>query len=156
MEKMLAFALVAAVFEVMMIFFLGKGFNDLRKQSGLEESKTFFYAALWYGVLILLAVMLVILLGRPKGQTGGKSGPTLERNLSGRKRFHGEIACLYLLGYGLGRFWIEGIRTDRLMIPGTTLAVSQVLSAVMVIVGAVCLVAGIVRNRTNTDGELDR
>ena len=57
MEKMLAFALVAAVFEVMMIFFLGKGFNDLRKQSGLEESKTFFYAALWYGVLILLAVM---------------------------------------------------------------------------------------------------
>ena len=57
MEKMLAFALVAAVFEVMMIFFLGKGFNDLRKQSGLEESKTFFYAALWYGVLILLAIM---------------------------------------------------------------------------------------------------
>ena len=120
----------------------------------VQVHPTFLYESIWN--LILLAVMLVILLGRPKGQTGGKSGPTLERNLSGRKRFHGEIACLYLLGYGLGRFWIEGIRTDRLMIPGTTLAVSQVLSAVMVIVGAVCLVAGIVRNRTNTDGELDR
>lgn len=38
---------------------------------------------------------------------------------------------------GLGRFWIEGIRTDTLFIPGTTLAVSQVLSLCMVIFAVV-------------------
>lgn len=52
------------------------------------------------------------------------------------KKFDGEICLLYLGGYGLGRFIIEGIRTDTLFIPGTTLAVSQVLAAVMV-VGAI-------------------
>lgn len=48
------------------------------------------------------------------------------------KKFDGEICLLYLGGYGLGRFIIEGIRTDTLFIPGTTLPVSQVLAAVMV------------------------
>ena len=38
---------------------------------------------------------------------------------------------LYLGGYGLGRAWIEGIRTDTLFIPHTTIAVSQVLAAVL-------------------------
>ena len=46
-----------------------------------------------------------------------------------RKKFHGEIILLYLGGYGLGRALIEGLRTDQLLIPGTSLAVSQVLSA---------------------------
>ncbi len=45
-----------------------------------------------------------------------------------RKKFHGEICLLYFGGYGLGRFLIEGLRTDQLKIPGTNLAVSQVLS----------------------------
>lgn len=49
------------------------------------------------------------------------------------KKFHGEICLLYLGGYGLGRFFIEGIRTDTLFLPGTRIPVSQVLSLVMVI-----------------------
>lgn len=49
------------------------------------------------------------------------------------KAFHGELCLLYLGGYGLGRFIIEGIRTDTLFIPGTTLPVSQVLALLMVI-----------------------
>lgn len=49
-----------------------------------------------------------------------------------RKKFHGEIILLYLGGYGLGRFFIEGIRTDTLFVPGTTLPVSQALSLLMV------------------------
>ena len=53
------------------------------------------------------------------------------------KKFDGEICLLYFGGYGLGRFWIEGIRTDTLFIPGTTLAVSQVLSLCMVIFAVV-------------------
>lgn len=52
------------------------------------------------------------------------------------KKFEGEIALLYLGGYGLGRAWIEGIRTDQLLIPGTELPVSQVL-AVMLFAGSV-------------------
>lgn len=49
------------------------------------------------------------------------------------KRFHGELCLLYLGGYGLGRFIIEGIRTDTLFVPGTTLPVSQVLALLMVV-----------------------
>ena len=47
------------------------------------------------------------------------------------KKFEGELALYYLAGYGLGRAWIEGIRTDTLFIPGTTVPVSQVLAVVL-------------------------
>ena len=47
------------------------------------------------------------------------------------KKFEGELALYYLAGYGLGRAWIEGIRTDTLFIPGTTVPVSQVLAIVL-------------------------
>lgn len=49
------------------------------------------------------------------------------------KKFDGELCLLYLGGYGVGRFFIEGIRTDTLFIPGTTIPVSQVLALVMVV-----------------------
>lgn len=49
------------------------------------------------------------------------------------KKFDGELCLLYLGGYGLGRFVIEGIRTDTLLIPGTALPVSQVLAAMLVV-----------------------
>ncbi|MGN0170598.1 MAG: prolipoprotein diacylglyceryl transferase [Lachnospiraceae bacterium] len=50
-----------------------------------------------------------------------------------RKRFTGELFLLYLGGYALGRFWIEGLRTDQLLIGHTNLAVSQLLSALLVL-----------------------
>ena len=53
------------------------------------------------------------------------------------KRFEGEIFLTYLFGYGIGRFWIEGLRTDQLLIPGTNTAVSQVLAIVLVIASAI-------------------
>ena len=34
----------------------------------------------------------------------------------------------YFIWYGLGRFWIEGLRTDSLYIPGTALRVSQAVA----------------------------
>ena len=49
-----------------------------------------------------------------------------------RKKFDGQIFLMYLIGYGLGRFWIEGLRTDQLKIGHTDIAVSQLLSAVIV------------------------
>jgi phosphatidylglycerol:prolipoprotein diacylglycerol transferase len=51
-----------------------------------------------------------------------------------RKKFEGEVFCIYLLGYGLGRAWIEGLRTDQLLIPGIGLAVSQVLAILLVLI----------------------
>lgn len=77
----------------------------------IQVHPTFLYESLWN--LALLAVML------------------LYRK---HKKFEGEQWLLYLGGYGLGRAWIEGIRTDTLFIPHTTIAVSQVLAAVLVVV----------------------
>lgn len=56
-----------------------------------------------------------------------------------RKKFQGELFLCYLAGYGAGRFWIEGLRTDQLIIPGVGLPVSQVLSAVLIIVSALLI-----------------
>ena len=52
------------------------------------------------------------------------------------KKFDGEILLMYLFGYGIGRFWIEGLRTDPLMFFGTGLRVSQVLALVLVLISA--------------------
>ena len=49
------------------------------------------------------------------------------------KKFQGEVMLLYLGGYGLGRFLIEGLRTDQLLIPGTEIAVSQMLALIMLL-----------------------
>ena len=71
---------------------------------------TFLYESLWN-----LGVMVLMLVYRK------------------HKRFDGELCLLYLGGYGLGRFIIEGIRTDTLFLPGTTIPVSQVLAMLMLI-----------------------
>ena len=57
------------------------------------------------------------------------------------KKFDGELCLLYLGGYGIGRFLIEGIRTDTLKLGGTNIPVSQALALVMVIFSVVCDIA---------------
>lgn len=57
---------------------------------------------------------------------------------SKKRKFPGEMALLYVAWYGLGRAWIEGLRTDSLYIG--TLRVSQVLAAVSCIVAVALLV----------------
>lgn len=69
-----------------------------------------------------------------------------------RKKFDGEICLLYFAGYGVGRFIIEGIRTDTLFIPGTAVPVSQALSLVMVVFSVVT--DGIVRVRSGRKKDL--
>ncbi len=76
---------------------------------------TFLYESVWN-----LAVMFLMLAYRK------------------HKKFDGELCLFYLGGYGLGRFIIEGIRTDTLFLPGTTIPVSQVLALLMLIF-AVCM-----------------
>ena len=69
------------------------------------------------------------------------------------KKFRGEIWLLYLGGYGLGRFWIEGIRTDQLYLTGTTVPVSQLLAIICVVVAVVAdvIVRIRIRNRSKED-----
>ncbi|MCD8375800.1 MAG: prolipoprotein diacylglyceryl transferase [Oscillospiraceae bacterium] len=67
---------------------------------------TFFYESMWN----LLGFLLIALVLRP------------------RRRFDGQMFFCYIAWYGLGRFWIEGLRTDSLYIPGTALRVSQLLA----------------------------
>ena len=52
------------------------------------------------------------------------------------KQFDGEMLLIYLLGYGLGRSWIEGLRTDQLLFFGTGVPVSQALSMILVFTSA--------------------
>jgi len=79
---------------------------------------TFLYEGLWN-----LALLIFLLLYRKK------------------KKFDGELAMIYVAGYGLGRFWIEWMRTDSLMIG--SLKVSQVVAAICFFLA----VAVIVKNR---------
>ena len=50
-------------------------------------------------------------------------------------KFAFETACVYFIGYGFARFFIESLRTDSLYIPNTTIRVSQLLSLLLVIAG---------------------
>lgn len=85
--------------------------------SYIQVHPTFLYESLWN-----LAVLVGLLLWRK------------------HKKFQGEIFLLYLFGYGVGRFWIEGLRTDQLLIPGMELPVSQVLAVVLVVVSTFTIV----------------
>lgn len=53
------------------------------------------------------------------------------------KKYDGQMCLIYLGGYGLGRFFIEGIRTDQLYIQGTGIAVSQLLGIVFFVLAIV-------------------
>ena len=60
--------------------------------------------------------------------------------LSKKREFDGQIALGYAFWYGLGRTFIEGLRTDSLYIPGTELRVSQLLAALSCLAAAAVLV----------------
>ena len=57
-----------------------------------------------------------------------------------KKKFQGEIFFLYLAGYGLGRLWIEGLRTDQLLLWKTGLPISQVLGCFLFMISTSYLV----------------
>lgn len=79
----------------------------------IQVHPTFLYESLWN------IIILIIILAYTK-----------------HKKFDGELILLYFIGYGIGRAWIEGLRTDQLLLWGTNLAVSQILSIILVIVAS--------------------
>ncbi len=91
----------------------------------IQVQPTFLYESLWN-----LCLLIVLLIYRR------------------HKKFDGEIFLLYLFGYGIGRSIIEGFRTDQLLLPYIGLPVSQVLSAVLVVLSAILIIIGRKRSRT--------
>ena len=79
--------------------------------SYIQVHPTFLYESLW-----CLFILILMLLYRR------------------HKRFHGEVFLLYLAGYGFGRFFIERLRTDQLLLPGIGFPASQLLAGVLVVV----------------------
>ena len=67
-----------------------------------------------------------------------------------RRKFKGEAFLLYGIGYGLERTVVEGMRTDSLYFAGTTVRVSQVLSAAVVVVFAIWLIVMLVKLKKGT------
>lgn len=59
-----------------------------------------------------------------------------------RKKFQGELFLTYVLGYGLGRIWIEGLRTDQLQIGSTGIPVSQLLAGVLILGSLMMILIG--------------
>ncbi|MDR2909394.1 MAG: prolipoprotein diacylglyceryl transferase [Oscillospiraceae bacterium] len=77
---------------------------------------TFFYESIWCLVGFLLVSLYIK-----------------------RRKFDGEITLIYLFWYGLGRVWIEGLRTDSLLVG--SVRVSQALAGLCVIVCAIAWVS---------------
>lgn len=57
-----------------------------------------------------------------------------------KRKFDGEIFWLYVLWYGAGRAWIEGLRTDSLYIASSDIRVSQLLAIVSALAAAIILI----------------
>lgn len=83
----------------------------------IQVHPTFLYESLWN------CVLLIFLFSYRK-----------------HKKFDGELFLLYIGGYALGRVWIEALRTDQLIIPGTVIPVSQLLAGILVVVSASVLI----------------
>ena len=91
---------------------------------------TFFYESLWN------IIGLVILLFTYKKQ-----------------EHTGTTAAAYLMWYGLGRTWIEGLRSDSLYIGSTGIRVSQLISIILVVVGVIILSINIYKSMKMRKGK---
>lgn len=93
----------------------------------IQVHPTFLYESLWNALLVVLLLLLWKY-----------------------KKFEGQISLAYLGGYGLGRAWIEALRTDQLHIPGTTIPVSQML-AIVLFVGSLVVSIYMLKKKTSQE-----
>lgn len=84
--------------------------------SYIQVHPTFFYESVWCAVLLVLLAMY-----------------------RKHKKYEGEMFLLYIFGYALGRVWIEGLRTDQLLLPAAGLPVSQLLAGCIVVCAGITL-----------------
>ena len=94
----------------------------------IQVHPTYLYESLW-----CLMVLVILLLYRK------------------HKKFDGEVFLIYLMGYGLGRVWIEGLRTDQLLLPKVGLPVSQLLAGTLVVVSLILILFNRKRCKKQTE-----
>ena len=85
--------------------------------SYIQVHPTFLYESVWCCVLLILLALY-----------------------RKQKKYEGELFLLYIFGYGLGRVWIEGLRTDQLLIPGIGFPVSQAIAGCVVVFAGAALI----------------
>lgn len=68
-----------------------------------------------------------------------------------KRKFDGEVFLLYIGWYGLGRAWIEGLRTDSLMLFSTGIRVSQLVAIVSFVAAAAVLAYVLLKKKPNPD-----
>ena len=74
----------------------------------------------------------------------------------GKRKYDGQVAWLYIFWYGLGRAWVEGLRTDSLYIGSTGIRVSQLLAAVSAVIALVILIVNAKKHRDPADMLVNR
>ena len=90
-------------------------FTDATLKTWVDVHPAFLYESLWnVGVLILIL------------------------NVLKKKKYDGQVFWTYLTCYGLGRLWIEALRTDSLYLGA--FRISQVVALVTVVLGTLMLV----------------
>lgn len=67
--------------------------------------------------------------------------------LTKKRKFDGQIFLSYLTWYGLGRVWIEGLRTDSLYLFSTGIRVSQLVAALCVVIGGGALAFMLIKRK---------
>ncbi len=79
-----------------------------------------------------------------------------------KKKFNGQHAIFYMIWYGFGRFFIEGLRTDSLYfmksLLGETIRVSQMVGAIIFVIGIISMIVGLARAKDKAldDAAYDR
>lgn len=93
----------------------------------IQVHPTFFYESMWN-----IGLLIALLIYRK------------------HKKANGEIFFLYAIGYGVGRFWIEGLRTDQLIANIVHFPISQIVAIISIIVGIIGFVICRKKNIENT------
>lgn len=97
------------------------------KINGNYYVPTFLYESIW----CILGLILILIIRRLK----------IIKN--------GQITSFYLIWYGIGRFLIETLRTDSLML--NTLKQAQIISIIMIIIGAILFIISVKQEKYNKE-----
>ena len=89
---------------------------------------TFFYESMWNLIGFLAIVLIFVSFKKTKKL----------------HKFHGQLFYSYLIWYGLGRLWIEGLRTDSLYLIPNVIRVSQLVALISFMAGVALMIASFI------------
>jgi len=90
----------------------------------IQVHPTFLYESMW-NVVLLICILIY----------------------KKHSKFKGEVALIYIAGYGLGRFFVEGLRTDQLLLWNTMIPISRLIGITAFVIGLATIVIIRVKNR---------